>query len=142
MTQSISGIKFSFAGYGKSTVSAEVLPKQKRSFPENDKNICIEFVSSKNKLKNFHVSCEGGAENKVNSVSTDALPKQEKPPVTGKQKYKQNKNDAITYCSEILEKNENLKKEWGWTMKMVKKDDYADCFLQGYWYMNELHKKS
>jgi hypothetical protein len=120
----------------------------------------IEFVSSKNKLRDSPKRSEGKSrdspkrsegEDQFSGIHRSEAKEKENyyleeneekkteisPMITEKQKYKQNKNDAIAYCSDILDKNENLKKEWGWTMKMVKKDDYADCFLQGYWYMNQ-----
>ena len=109
--------------------------------------ISIEFVSSKNKLKIWknngcsndrRRTTEGSSHKNYYLQENEEKKPEISPMITEKQKYKQNKNDAIAYCNDILDKNENLKKEWGWTMKMVKKDDYADCFLQGYWFMNEL----
>jgi hypothetical protein len=98
--------------------------------------ISIHFVSSKNKLKGYISKKEENINDfsggKAEAKNTECSPK-----LTEKQKYKQNKNDAIIYCNQILNTNENMNKEWGWTMKMPKKDDYADCFLQGYWFMNE-----
>ena len=78
-------------------------------------NINIEFLSSSNKLKGFE---------KINKEDSD---------------YKQHKKDAIYYTKNILEKNDNLKK-WNDIFlyeKQNKKDDLADCFLQGIWYFNE-----
>ena len=87
-------------------------------------DIVIEFISSKNKLKGF--------------ISPTAM----SAPITGRtaneqptDKYKQNKKNAIQYCGMILSQNEKIQKDWGWTMMMPKKDDYADSFLQGYWYL-------
>ena len=51
-----------------------------------------------------------------------------------KEKYKQHKKDSIIICSQFLEKNDHLK-EWIESMNSPKKDDLADCFLQGIWYL-------
>lgn len=78
----------------------------------------IEFISSSNKLKGF-------------SIESKEKPDTEK---TDKQNYKKHKTDGIQVCSLFLEKNENLKK-WGHCLLNIKKDDYADSFLQGIWYL-------
>ena len=51
-----------------------------------------------------------------------------------KEKYKQHKQDSIIICSQFLNKNEHLK-GWITSMNSPKKDDLADCFLQGIWYL-------
>ena len=76
----------------------------------------IEFISSSNKLKGFSVE-----------------PK-EKTDKTDKQNYKKHKTDGIQICSLFLDNNENLKK-WKHCLLNIKKDDYADSFLQGIWYL-------
>ena len=76
-------------------------------------------MSSSNKLKIFK---------KINKEDSD---------------YKQHKKDAIYYTKNILENNDNLNK-WKDIFlyeKKNKKDDLADCFLQGIWYFNEKIKK-
>ena len=80
--------------------------------------ITIEFISSANKLKGFS-SLSVSEENKEKSQAGN---------------YKQHKKDGILICSQFLEKNENLKK-WKHCLETVKKDDYADGFLQGIWYL-------
>ena len=124
---------------------------------KNENRISINFVSSKNKLKGF-VNLPSRATEKPSNFSeqsltflAEALPKQKMnfskqsvekvEKLTEKQKYKQNKNNAIIYCTQILETNDNMLKDWGWTMKMAKKDDYADSFLQGYWFSTTLEKE-
>ena len=72
----------------------------------------IEFVSSGNKLKDL-------------AKQSDA-----------KTNYKKNKQDGIFYCEKFL--RENVKHE-SWMMVLResnKKDDLADCFLQGLWWVN------
>ena len=53
-----------------------------------------------------------------------------------KEKYKQHKQDSIIICSQFLDKNEHLK---GWinSMNSPKKDDLADCFLQGIYFLKK-----
>ena len=71
-------------------------------------NIVIEFVSSSNKLKDFI----------VDKHTT----------------YKQHKKDGIQICSTFLANNE-LWKHWEHVLQTVKRDDLADSFLQGIWYL-------
>lgn len=79
----------------------------------------IEFISSSNKLKGF---------------SVEPKEKTEKTEKTDKQNYKKHKTDGIQICSLFLDNNENLKK-WKHCLLNIKKDDYADSFLQGIWYL-------
>lgn len=76
---------------------------------END-NVSIEFLSAAGKLKGLEKQNE-------NLVS----------------EYKQHKKDAIFYCTKFLEK-ENFC-AWKHILNNKKKDDLADCFLQGIWYL-------
>lgn len=76
--------------------------------------IVIEYVSSANKLKGFTVDAE--AENT----------------------YKQHKKDGIVVCGKFLEMNFKDGGGEDWIKKMAesqKKDDLADSFLQGIWYL-------
>ena len=74
--------------------------------------LVIEFVSSFNKLKDF---------TKAGDVSD----------------YKQHKKDSIIICQRFLDNNENLTKwkDSAHFISLTKRDDLADCFLQGIWYM-------
>jgi hypothetical protein len=78
----------------------------------------LEFISSKNKLKLF-------TDKQITNTSTSAS-----------QKYKQHKEDSIIYTKQLLEKYTNLH-HWLPVLNTSKKDDLADCFLQGMWYINE-----
>jgi len=71
-------------------------------------DIVIEFVSSSNKLKDF-----------VAEKNTT---------------YKQHKKDGIIICSKFLENNEPWK-QWVHVLETAKRDDLADSFLQGIWYL-------
>jgi len=71
-------------------------------------DIVIEFVSSSNKLKDF-----------VAEKNTT---------------YKQHKKDGITICSRFLENNPTWT-HWLSVLQTTKRDDLADSFLQGIWYL-------
>jgi hypothetical protein len=85
-------------------------------FIMTDDDIKIEFISSSNKLRNVVVE-----------------PKEKQ---TASQKYKQHKVDSVIYTKQLLENNEEFKK-WLPILDTSKKDDLADCFLQGMWYINK-----
>lgn len=84
-------------------------------FIMNYENIQIDFLASSGKLKGFA---------KMNENENS--------------EYKQHKKDAIFYCRQFLEKEEY--KDWKFILDNDKKDDLADCFLQGIWYFNEKMK--
>jgi hypothetical protein len=71
-------------------------------------DIVIEFVSSSNKLKDF-----------VAEKNTT---------------YKQHKKDGIAICSLFLENNPGWA-SWTSVLHTTKRDDLADSFLQGIWYL-------
>jgi len=74
----------------------------------------IEFVSSTNKLKDFAKQSEA------------------------KSNYKQNKHDGIFYGQKILEEKFGAPQEWvELFQKSPKKDDLADCLLQGLWWWDK-----
>jgi hypothetical protein len=68
--------------------------------------IVIEFVSSSGKLKGF--------EKQNTEVASE---------------YSQHKKDAVFYCKQLLATEKYEK--WKFMMEAKKKDDLADCFLQG-----------
>jgi hypothetical protein len=76
----------------------------------------IEFISSSNKLKGMPTQ-----------PTTE-------PSTTTSAKYKQHKKDGLVHCQAFLEKNRHLT-QWKYVLDTRKKDDYADCFLQGVWYL-------
>jgi len=92
-------------------------------------DITIEFVSSSNKLRSF----ENGEKLENVFLGNTISETKEK---TQSKIYKKHKVDGVTKCSQILEKNEDFKK-WAHVLQTKKKDDLADCFLQGIWYLHK-----
>ena len=89
----------------------------------------IDFVSSSNKLKDF-----------VKELETKESKPKGKPKSDSKEiknaGYKQHKKDAIVFCNQLLASY--FEKSWAeFFEKHTKKDDLADSFLQGIWYMNK-----
>lgn len=71
----------------------------------------IEFLSSAGKLKGFETQNDEAAGSE----------------------YSKHKKDAVFHCARLLEMNKFA--EWKHVLETKKKDDLADCFLQGVWYM-------
>jgi hypothetical protein len=84
----------------------------------NDDEFKIQCLSSSNKLKGFE---------KMNDSK-------------GESEYVQHKKDAIYYCSEYLKQDAYC--DWIHVLSNPKKDDLADCFLQGMWYIQTKFKSS
>jgi hypothetical protein len=76
----------------------------------------IEFISSSGKLKDYKGS-QGGSE------------------VQEKTSYKDHKRDGIAFCRDFMTKNEGLRAHQEVFDSSTKKDDLADCFLQGIYYL-------
>lgn len=85
-------------------------------------NIRIDFISSSNKLRHMKAKMKTMAD-QPSENQTDA------------QKYKQHKTDSIKYTKWLMEKNPEFEK-WSQVLETKKKDDLADCFLQGMWYLD------
>jgi hypothetical protein len=85
----------------------------------------IEYVSSANKLKSFR--------GKTKKTGDDA--------VKSKSAYTEHKKDAVQYCREkiesILRPEQALKWLTFFEKNRTKKDDLADSFLQGIWFVEE-----
>jgi len=93
-------------------------------------NSYIEFVSSANKLKGFKLpSAEIPLENVEISQKTE------------KDKYNKHKTDSVAICSQILEQNPGFS-PWKYCLETPKKDDLADCFLQGIWWISKNSRNS
>jgi hypothetical protein len=125
-------------------------------FIMNNTDIHIEFVSSVNKLKfsgepmvppdapslplgedknNETMNIEiDNKQRETNLENTFREPS--KKPVIQNVNYKQHKKDGVEKCSLLLDQNIEFKK-WKHVLETKKKDDLADCFLQGMWYINK-----
>jgi hypothetical protein len=110
-------------------------------------DISIEFISSSNKLKVIpppsFSSTQTRQEPLQNSMVVNIASSPEKnldktldKIIHDKNKYKENKKRGIEICSLFLEENPQLK-PWKRCLEVSKKDDYADCFLQGIWYIQK-----
>jgi hypothetical protein len=103
-----------------------------------DENIVIDFVSSSNKLKQFDIKKINTNEN----ILENTMKLAEKPVENSVEKniknpdYKKHKMDGVSYCSRILSVNDFLN-QWITSLDTKKKDDLADCFLQGLWYLKQ-----
>jgi len=92
-------------------------------------DIEIDFVSSANKLNQF----KNITKDKTTSKVVNASPLENT--LIENNDYKQHKKDGIYYSSLIMEKNPCFN-QWQETMNLSKKkDDLADSFLQGLWYL-------
>jgi hypothetical protein len=80
-------------------------------------DIVIEFISSANKLKGF-------TENAI-AINEETGPNPN---------YKQHKKDSVDICRRFLAENPQLN-QWIPSLDNVKRDDLADSFLQGIWYL-------
>lgn len=97
-------------------------------------DIKIDFVSSINKLRIFTNKKQTESVSDVTSSPQNDVKTLEKGQ-TDKQKYKKHKNDGVFYTNQILEKNTWLSNLKNLLNESKKKDDLADCFLQGIWYL-------
>lgn len=97
----------------------------------------IEFVSSANKLKGFKLPSDNTATS-TDSVleNTAILENTEVSQKTDKDKYKKHKTDSVAICSQLLEQNPGFA-SWKHCLETPKKDDLADCFLQGIWWISK-----
>ena len=91
----------------------------------------VEYISSANKLKFFAPT--------VPNDTPVQVPRKERRDAeavvpNANQIYKKHKQDAITYTTQILQENPILQ-SWEPVLTGKKKDDLADSFLQGIWYL-------
>ena len=93
-----------------------------------NEEIIIEFVSSSHKLKQF-------TELKID-IGEQCLQNTEKgeKPAQINANYKKHKKDGVYYCSLMIDANDKFK-NWKDSLDTKKKDDLADSFLQGIWYL-------
>jgi hypothetical protein len=107
---------------------------------ENETSLKIEFISSSNKLKGFISPSSSSNQNTIinNTLITATATTNIHQPnnIQKKTTYKEHKKDGIYHCLQFLEKNTTFK-DWKYVLNTNKKDDYADCFLQGIWYLRK-----
>lgn len=90
-------------------------------------SIIIDFISSANKLKFFTVNSKNQDKSK-NQLDVETQ--------TESQKYKSHKKDGVYYSQQVLNSNKWISNnKWDSIFESKKKDDLADCFLQGLWYL-------
>jgi len=99
-------------------------------FIMTNENAKISFISSANKLKQFASR---------RTFTEDDLVENTLTPVADGARginpdYKAHKKDGVYYCLEIINKNDQLI-PWRTCLDTKKKDDLADAFLQGIWYL-------
>ena len=91
----------------------------------------VEYISSANKLKFFAPAVPN--DTPVQVPRKERRDAEEVVP-NANQIYKKHKQDAITYTTQILQENPILQ-SWEPVLTGKKKDDLADSFLQGIWYL-------
>jgi len=92
----------------------------------------IDFVSSANKLKQFGVIDTD--KKKLKDPSKEPKLENHFEPSNPNPEYKQHKKDGVFYCSKMIDSNQELER-WKGSLDIKKKDDLADCFLQGIWFL-------
>jgi hypothetical protein len=85
----------------------------------------IEFISAANKLKDFDIKSKTDINNK-SDINTKNV----------KTKYSERKKLGIEKCLEILTKDFKFNERIEYFRQHKKKDDLADSFLQGIWFLN------
>jgi len=105
-----------------------------------DENIAIEFVSSSNKLKQFSdVSMKKPKQSEnilENTIKYTKNTTENSTNIGTNPDYKKHKIDGVLYCSQIISNNDFLN-QWTSSLDTKKKDDLADCFLQGLWFLKQ-----
>jgi hypothetical protein len=86
----------------------------------------VEFISAINKLKDFNKEKEDKSENKNIAKDTKV-----------KTKYSERKKMGITKCLEIVTNDHRFHEHLKHFQEHKKKDDLADSFLQGLWFIQD-----
>jgi hypothetical protein len=98
-------------------------------FIMNNTDIEIEFISSANKLRDANITT-------TPVENSNTLREANEEFITQNSIYKKHKIDGVILCSQLLEQNPNFI-SWKNVLETKKKDDLADCFLQGMWYIRK-----
>jgi len=97
--------------------------------------IQIEFVNAGNKLKDY-LDKTIIKSNTTNKTNNDIKIKQTEEKLT----YKDRKRKSVEICKEFVLTDYRFNCWEDFFIKHTKKDDLADCFLQGMWYINKIYK--
>ena len=96
----------------------------------------IVFISATNKLKAFLNKDKDKEKDKDKSLDKDKSPDKEKSADKDKKiSYNERKKLSICYTKQLLE-NKNMLNDLTYFVKHSKKDDLADCLLQGIYYLD------
>ena len=96
----------------------------------------IVFISATNKLKAFLNKDKDKEKDKDKSLDKDKSPDKEKSVDKDKKiSYNERKKLSICYTKQLLE-NKNMLADLTYFVKHSKKDDLADCLLQGIYYLD------
>lgn len=100
----------------------------------------IEFISASNKLKSIHEKAQVNDDNITNEIVTltnnDENNNNNNNKNVNKTKYGERKKMGITKCLEALNNDPIMANNMGYHFNThAKKDDLADSFLQGLWYI-------
>ena len=96
---------------------------------DTDDRLKIDFISSAGKLKGFG----DNVQTTDKAQTTDKLPTTDKVQETNT--YKDHKRDGIAFCHQFMAANPLLASFRQIIEAATKKDDLADCFLQGVYYL-------
>jgi hypothetical protein len=99
--------------------------------------IHIEFVSSANKLKIFDKEKQDKKDKEQKEKGEQKGEPEEKKDKTQSQIYKEHKKDGLVYCEKVLKEISFEGGEQWDNCEKKKKDDLADCFLQGVWWIKK-----
>ena len=102
----------------------------------NDR-LAIDFISSSGKLKGFSDKAQSTTADKALALPTPTPTDKAQPTVKAQETntYKDHKRDGIAFCHQFMATNAGLATFRHIIEAAPKKDDLADCFLQGIYYL-------
>lgn len=103
-------------------------------FIMNNSDTNIQFISSSHKLKQFENKEKEKEKEKKDDNENKNNIQLENILTPAKEIYTKHKKDGIYHCSQMIDNNP-IFETWKGSLLTKKKDDLADCFLQGIWYL-------